>query len=298
MCKWFKKRIDLRDPTVPLSMKPLLKWVGGKTQILGEVLSTFPRTIENYYEPFLGGGSVLLGLLSSDIEVKGKIYASDVNPILINFYTVLKEKPNDLYANFNKLVTEYSNSEDKEAFYYQTRTTFNQMAKQGREHAATFLFLNKTCFRGVYREGPSGFNVPFGHYKSLPNVDETHLTDISKAIQRVEFRCHDFASVFPRLQKGDFLYVDPPYVPQSTTSFVGYVADGFSAETYRNLFTGLRATPATFVMSNSDVAIVRDAFPEPFQTKKIVARRAIHSKDPSSTTMEVLITNAAIHLGA
>ena len=275
-------------------MKPLLKWVGGKTQILNQVLAEFPRTIENYYEPFLGGGSVLLGLLSSDIQVKGKIYASDVNPTLINFYTVLKEKPHHLYTCFCVLLSEYASSEDKEHFYYQIRAMFNQMARTGPEHAATFLFLNKTCFRGVYREGPSGFNVPFGHYKALPNVDETHILDISKAIQRVEFRCKDFLSVFTNIQKGDFVYVDPPYVPETMTSFVGYVADGFSSRTYTTLFSALQTTPATFVMSNSDVTIVRDAFPSPFQTKKIVARRAIHSKDPSSTTMEVLITNATI----
>lgn len=271
-------------------MKPLLKWVGGKTQILEDVLSTFPRVMENYYEPFLGGGSVLLGLLSSDIEVKGKIYASDVNPTLINFYVMLKEKPHHLYTCFNVLVSEYSCAEDKERFYYQIRTMFNHMTKNGPEHAATFLFLNKTCFRGVYREGPSGFNVPFGHYKGVPNVEEAHVLDVSNAIQRVEFHCQDFLSVFPTLRTGDFVYVDPPYVPESATSFVGYVADGFSSDTHTALFTALRTTPATFVMSNSDVPLVRESFPFPFQTKTITARRAIHSKDPSSKTTEVLIT--------
>jgi len=288
-----EKRIHLRNRPISLSMKPLLKWVGGKTQILQDVLAEFPRTMENYFEPFLGGASVLLGVLSSDIHVKGGIYASDVNPTLINFYTIVKEKPHHLYTCFNALLNEYNSSDDKEGFYYKMRSMFNQMPKDGPEHAATFFFLNKTCFRGVYREGPSGFNVPFGHYKGSPVLDKSHLLEVSEAFQRVTFRCQDFTTAFSSLRVGDFVYVDPPYVPESATSFVGYVADGFSAETHQRLFEHLRTTTATFVMSNSNTPLVCDAFPPPFETKKIVARRAIHSKDPSSVTTEVLVTNAA-----
>ncbi len=276
-------------------MKTPLKWVGGKTQILEQVLAEFPRTIQNYYEPFLGGGSVLFGVLDSGIDVKGTLYASDVNPVLINFFTMLKEKPHHLLTCFNVLVSEYTASDIQEEFYYRIRTMFNAMPKEGPEAAATFLFLNRTCFRGVYREGPNGFNVPFGHYKSPPTIDESTILALSAAIQRVVFRCEDFTSALSRVKAGDFVYVDPPYVPETATSFVGYVANGFSGDMHSNLFTLLRALPTQFVMSNADVPLLATEFPLPFQTKKIGVRRAIHSKDPSSTATEVLITNGSTH---
>jgi DNA adenine methylase len=276
-------------------MKTPLKWVGGKTQILAQVLAEFPRTIQNYYEPFLGGGSVLFGLLESGIDVKGTLYASDVNPVLINFFTMLKEKPHHLIACFNVLVSEYTGSDNQEDFYYRIRAMFNGMPKDGPEAAATFLFLNRTCFRGVYREGPNGFNVPFGHYKSAPTVDESTILALSSAIQRVTFRCEEFESALNRVAPGDFVYLDPPYVPETSTSFVGYVAGGFSSDMHSRLFECLRALPTQFVMSNADVPLLETEFPPPFQTKKIGVRRAIHSRDPSSTATEVLITNGSTH---
>lgn len=276
-------------------MKPLLKWVGGKTQILNEVLALFPRSMNDYYEPFVGGGSVLLGLLSSGIEVKGNVYVSDVNPTLINFYNTIKTQVEHFLVCITVLTHEYATTNNKEDFYYKIRDMFNTMEKSGPEHAATFFFLNRTCFRGVYREGPHGFNVPFGHYKTTDLFDADTVRDVSKAIQRVNFICEGFESSIPKAKEGDFVYLDPPYAPETQTSFVGYVAGGFDYRQHDYLFTLIKSTPATFVMSNSDVGIVNDAFPPPFQLKKIVTRRAIHSKDPSSTTTEVLITNTTTH---
>lgn len=276
------------------SMKPLLKWVGGKTQILEEVLRKFPRSIQDYYEPFVGGGSVLLGVLSEkDIVVHGKVYASDVNPSLINFYNTLKTYPEHLIVCMEVLQNEYKDSEDKEQFYYKIRDMFNSMNNRGIEHAATFLFLNRTCFRGVYREGPRGFNVPFGHYKSTDVLDKEHIHKISNLIQRVEFRCQDFDSAIQNTKKDDFIYADPPYVPETATSFVGYVANGFDA--HEKLFEQLKNTPTKFLMSNSDVPLVRMSFEHPFVIETIQVRRAIHSKDPSVKTNEVLITNISTH---
>lgn len=272
-------------------MKPLLKWVGGKTQILQHVLSSFPRSMNDYYEPFIGGGSVLFGLLDSDIEVKGNIYASDVNLTLINFYNMLKTQSEQLITCIRVLTDEYKASDNKEVFYYKIRDMFNMMGKSGPEHAATFFFLNRTCFRGVYREGPHGFNVPFGHYKTTDLFDANEIRIVSKAIQRVKFTCEGFESSIPKAKEGDFMYLDPPYAPETQTSFVGYVAGGFDSLQHSTLFSSLKSSHAKFVMSNSDVPIVCESFPPPYQTKKIVARRAIHSKDPSSTTMEVLINN-------
>jgi len=273
-------------------MKPLVKWVGGKTQILDEVLFRFPRVIQNYYEPFAGGGSVFLGLLSSEIRVTGRMYVSDINPVLINFYAVVQKKPEHLIECLRVLVREYEADADKEDFYYRMRNLFNGLPKDGPESAALFLFLNKTGFRGVYREGPNGYNVPFGHYKKTDVLDDTAIREVSQAIQNVVFACEGFETALARVTNAnDFVYVDPPYAPETDTSFVGYVAGGF--DDHGKLFDTLRGLPCPFLMSNSDVPLVRQAFPSPpYITDIIMARRAIHSKDPSTQTREVLVTKS------
>lgn len=273
-------------------MKPLIKWVGGKTQILDKVLSRFPRTIQNYYEPFVGGGSVFLALLASDIEISGRCYVSDINPVLINFYTVVQTQPERLIERLRALEADYVGCENKETRYYEMRTQFNGQPKDGAESAALFLFLNKTGFRGVYREGPNGYNVPFGHYKKTNVLDEPAIRAVSQAIQNVVFTCEGFESALARVSNADdFVYADPPYAPETDTSFVGYVAGGF--DLHGKLFDTLRGLPCSFLMSNSDVPLVRQAFPTPTYTTDVVAaRRAINSRDPSMQTREVLITKS------
>ena len=267
-------------------MKPILKWVGGKTQILSTVLGEFPRTMESYHEPFLGGGSVLLGVLTSNIEIRGTIYASDVNPHLINVYLAIRNTPAELVAHLR----EFETDADAEPFYYEMRTRFNTSEpKSGPRHAAMFLYLNKTCFRGIYREGPSGFNVPYGHYKAKFKTPEAEILAMSPLLQRVEFRCQSFEESLAVARTGDFVYLDPPYVPKNATSFVGYVSGGFDKHT--ELFNAIKSLPCGFLMSNADVPAVRDAFMG-YNVKGLTCRRAIHSRDPSSTAQEVLITRS------
>lgn len=261
-------------------MKPLLKWVGGKTQILPEILARFPKEVANYHEPFLGGGSVLLGALES-VRITGTVYASDVNPILIDFYTTVQKHPEEFLAEVRDLIQEYKASSDREAFYYSMRDLFNDSPS-----AARFFFLNKTCFRGVYREGPRGFNVPFGHYASTDFLDEAHVREVSAAIQTVVFTCESFEDALKRPKVGDFVYADPPYIPETQTSFVGYVSGGFTK--HELLFTTLKNLPCSFLLSNSNVPLVRESFPEPYIVDVVTARRAIHSKKPGSQTTETL----------
>lgn len=269
-------------------MKPLLKWVGGKTQILDTLLPLIPATLETYYEPFVGGGSVLLAVLASRSPTR--VYASDVNPALINVYQCVQSAPEAVSVCLR--ILEDERGEDPEAFYYRMRDLSNSLPPAGPQHAALFLYLNKTCFRGVYREGPRGFNVPYGHYKSVELPSLETLLEMAKVLAPVVFSCESFETVLPRVKAGDFVYVDPPYAPETATSFVGYVAGGFSL--HEALFTGLKALPCPFLMSNSDVPLVREAFPDPnYKTCEVLARRAIHSKDPSARTMEVLITRSS-----
>ena len=298
--------------------KPFLKWVGGKTQILDEVLALFPTEMENYYEPFLGGGSVLLGLLSkiknNKIKVKSHIYASDLNPNLIALYKNIQSNP-DALINEVKLITQdfirctgtvvNRNATTKEeamtsqeSYYFWIRSTFNALPpteRQSPKGSAMILFMNKTGFRGLYREGPKGFNVPFGNYKNPTILDEAHIRQVSELIQGVVFSCQSYVEVLKLPQSGDFVYLDPPYAPENETSFVGYTAEGFTLDNHKDLFkvcNTLHTTGVNLVMSNAAVPLVTSAFPSPhFSTKIISCKRSINSKNPEAKTNEVLIKN-------
>jgi len=300
------------------SIKPVLKWVGGKTQILDDVLTLFPTQIRNYYEPFVGGGSVLLGFLTcvknGTITLSGRVYVSDLNRNLINLYQQIQTNPESLLTELQRLTVEFASATgaavnrkpttqeealtSQESYYYWIRAKFNALPDTERASplaAALMLFLNKTCFRGVYREGPHGFNVPFGHYKNPSVFEEAHIRAVSALIQGVEFTVCPFDAPLSRPGAGDFVYMDPPYAPETATSFVSYTSDGFNATQHTALFEsckGLHVRGAKFLMSNADVTMVKEAFPAPtYTTAVLVCRRAIHSKKPGSVTNEVLIRN-------
>ena len=298
-------------------VKPVLKWVGGKTQIIDTLLAHFPSTIQNYHEPFLGGGSVLLGVLSyresGKLTLSGTIYASDLNSNLIGFYQSIQQFPEQLIAEVRALLEPFSSCADtevnrspltldqartsRESYYFWIRSRFNSMTREQRMSpagSAMFLFLNKTCFRGIYREGPRGFNVPYGNYTNLGIMDEEHIRSVSRLIQGVVFRVQSFMDSLSTVRPGDFVYLDPPYAPETPTSFVGYTVDGFGLEQHEALFTRCHAlanSGCSWMMSNADVPVVRENFPEPYSTMVLSCRRSIHAKKPDSKTNEVVITS-------
>ena len=271
-------------------MKPFIKWVGGKTQILDDTLSLFPTTIENYHEPFVGGGSVLLNVLSKNI-VHDKIYASDTNYSLIQLYKHVQNNLEELYIELKKIYKNYENNieeKEKEKYYYSMRQLFNTCDKNSIEHSALFMFLNKTCFRGLYREGPNGFNVPYGHYKKVNIIDKDELEKISELIKNVNFECLDFRESLKKVGSQDFVYLDPPYAPETKNSFVGYTKGGFKLEDHNELFKTIKENIPNFVMSNSNVELVNESF-QGYDKKVIIAKRSINSKNPASKTEEVII---------
>ncbi len=295
--------------------KPFIKWVGGKTQIIEEIINEFPSIIHNYHELFLGGGSVLLALLSSikegKIKVNGKIYVYDINQSLINMYKNIQNSLDALILSIKSLIEDYNKitekngnkkpktiteaQESQEAYYYWIRQSFNKMTQPEKNSilgSAYFIFLNKTCFRGLYREGPNGFNVPFGNYKNPEIINESHLKEVSELIKDVTFTCSSFEESFIKIDENrnddDFVYLDPPYAPENEKSFVNYTSCGFNQEQHLKLFD--LSKKYKFLMSNADVDIVKNQYlDKKYNIKTILCKRSINSSNPESKTNEVLI---------
>jgi DNA adenine methylase len=296
--------------------KPFLKWVGGKTQIISNIINEMPIKMNNYYEIFLGGGSVLFAILSlqrdSHIEIKNKVYAYDFNKPLIYLYKNIQSKPINFIKTITKIINEFNEIDgdiinrkpsdidealtSQESYYYWIRKQYNLLdldEQCGLLGSAYFLFLNKTCFRGVFRTGPNGFNVPFGHYKNPGIIDESIIKTISKLIKNVEFIHESFEESLLNVKKGDYVYMDPPYVPVKATSFVGYTSDGFDLKLHEKLFFmchEMKVNNINFTMSNSNAKLIVDEFDKnKYKIEFIECRRAINSKNPESKINEILI---------
>lgn len=307
--------ISTKKISVP---KPILKWVGGKTQIMDTIIMGFPTEMNNYREAFLGGGSVLLTLLSyvknGTIKIHGNIYAYDLNEPLIHIYKNIQTQHTELYDKLEYIITEFnacgngelnrkpSTIEEamvlKENYYYWIRSEYNKLCvthKKGVLGSAMFIFLNKTCFRGVFRVGPNGFNVPYGHYKNPEIINKEHLSVIHELIQPVTFDCCDFNTSLTMVEENDFVYLDPPYAPETNTSFVGYTEKGFNIEQHANLFKrihSLTETDKKVMLSNADVSLVRENFTnENYNILSILCKRSINSKNPNAKAKEVIIKN-------
>ena len=304
-------------------MSQFLKWVGGKTQIIDQVTSNFPKNMKVYREPFLGGGSVLFSVLKSDGYKIGKIEASDINNDLVNCYQVIKTDVESLITSLHECLekwrnierekvvlpegvnrinvkkhAKYENEEEalrcsREGYYYYLRAKFNKRESSGVEMAMMFIMMNKLCFRGVCRySGGGDFNVPYGN----PNVDvgvysADNLRSCSVLFQRVNFRCCDFEETLKEAKKGDFIYLDPPYMDNDTEegiNFVGYVANGFTK--HGELFEKLKNTKkgVSWIMSNAHNEKLRTVFPE-CEIQTVEVRRAINSKNPGSQSLEMLV---------
>lgn len=306
--------IDNKKITIP---KPILKWVGGKTQILDKLIVEFPTNINNYREIFLGGGSVLLALLSyvknGIIKIHGNIYAYDVNEPLVYIYINIQSNHNELYNQIQQLITDFNLCGDgeinrtpkniveaknnKENYFYWIRSEYNKLSftnKKTTRGSAMFIFLNKTCFRGIFRVGPKGFNVPYGNYNNPKIIDKDHLDEIHELIQNVIFVCCDFTISLNTVEPNDYVYLDPPYAPETDNSFTGYTKNGFNIDNHNNLFKlihKLTETNKKMMLSNADVSLVRDNFNERYNISSILCKRAINSKNPNAKAKEVIIKN-------
>ena len=272
-------------------VQPVLKWAGGKRQLLSEITARFPESYGRFHEPFFGGGAVFFALEPADGSI------NDRNRRLANFYRVVRDCP-------DRLVAENRIHEHDDEYYYDARDEFNRLhaaserTEDGRiREASLLLYLNRTGFNGLYRENSDGeFNVPVGNYANPDWVQAERVRAASEALRDTAIRNEDFEYVRETAAEGDLVYFDPPYQPVSTTAdFTDYHAEGFDRDDQRrlrDLAVDLDETGVNVVLSNSppvgELYEDRDAF----DVEVVQATRAINSDaDGRGEVAEILITN-------
>ena len=273
--------------------KPFVKWAGGKRQLLAELEKNFPKQFGTYFEPFLGGGAVLFDLLAKKPNLKCSI--SDLNSDLVLAYVTIRDKLGRLIESLENHSKNYH--KDSTNYYYEVR---KQEPKTQIEKVSRLLFLNKTCFNGLYRVNSKGkFNVPMGRYTNPNIVNSENLTTASKFLQseKIKISCRDFESILKDAKKGDFVYFDPPYQPVSdTANFTSYTHRDFTEDDLQrlaDLANQLNSKGVHVLLSNSNTKIVKKIFSsKKWKVKEIAVNRAINSNSQKRTGhKEVLIKN-------
>lgn len=274
-----------------LVLSPVLKWVGGKRQLLNDIIPMIPKNHLTYVEPFVGGGAVLF-----ELQPK-KAIINDFNSELINVYTIIRDYPEELIKEL-----QFHKENNTSEHFYDVREydrkpdIFSQMTSI--QKAARVIYLNKTCYNGLYRVNSSGqFNSPYGKYKNPNIVNETVIRAMSKYFNEnhIVIKNGDFKDTLKGLRRGAFVYLDPPYMPiSSSSSFTGYTENGFSKDKQRELkelCDKLDEKGIKFLQSNSDCEFIRKLY-SGYKIKTIKAKRAINSKGTSRGEInEVLIYN-------
>jgi len=273
--------------------KPFVKWVGGKRQLMQDLENNFPKQFGTYHEPFLGGGAVMFNLLSKEPRLSCNV--SDFNSDLILAYVTIRDKLGKLIESLENHSKNYH--KDSVEYYYQIR---KQEPKQQIEKVSRLLFLNKTCFNGLYRVNKKGqFNVPLGRYTNPNIVNKENLTGVSKILQskKITISCRDFAAVLGDAKKGDLIYFDPPYQPVSkTANFTSYTHRDFiedDLERLADLGDQLNSKGCHVLLSNSNSKTVKDFFSKKhWKISSINANRAINSNAKKRTGhKEIIIKN-------
>lgn len=294
------------------SAKPFIKWVGGKTQLLDEVRKSLPSNLKDmkdvtYVEPFVGGGAVLFWILQEYPNISRAVI-NDINAELICTYRAIRNNVDDLILQLSSIQSEYIalDTDARKDYYLEKRALFNSRNISEVETAALFIFLNRTCFNGLYRVNSKGaFNVPHGKYANPKICDEQTLRADSALLQRVEILCGDFEQTGAYKGQNTIFYFDPPYRPLTETSaFTSYAKDGFDDNEQRRLgrfIEDIANNGSCFVASNSDPKNVNpdenffDALYHKFTIKRVSAARMINSKsDGRGPISEIMVTNAVM----
>lgn len=292
-----------------LKAKPFIKWVGGKTQLIGSIEKSLPKNFNErnsitYVEPFVGGGAILFWILQNYPNIT-KAVINDINPDLTTAYKTIKEAPAELVRELQIIQNEYLLlTEDKRKAYFLTkRDRFNTKSLDSVENTALFIFLNRTCFNGLYRVNSKGlFNVPFGKYSNPKICDEQTIIADSKLLQKVEILTGDFEETLNYASNSSLFYFDPPYKPLSeTSSFNSYAKENFNDKEQirlRNFCKNIDLLGYDFILSNSDVKgknpndhFFDDLYQE-FNIKRVFATRMVNSNaEKRGKLTELLISN-------
>jgi DNA adenine methylase len=268
---------------------PVVKWAGGKRQILYEITKYIPETLSTYFEPFLGGGAVLFELQPE------KAVVNDINQELMNIYQVIKE-------NVDELIDDLKKHKNEKEYFYKIRALDRDRERYSRltrvEKASRIIYLNKTCYNGLFRVNRSGeFNAPFGNYKNPNIVNEHTLRAVSEYFNKanIKFTCQDFEVALQSAAKGDFVYLDPPYEPVSeTASFTSYYKTGFDRDEQlrlKKVCDKLNKKGIRFLLSNSATEFILELYKD-YRIEVIQAKRAINSKgNKRGDVDEVLVMN-------
>lgn len=290
------------------TVKPFVKWAGGKSQLLNEIREKYPATIEKYCEPFVGGGAILLDVLAN-FQPK-EVLINDINAELVNTYAQIKNNVDELIEMLFEMQESFwaKNETDRKVMYLAKRERFNDLKVNGDEQinlekAALFIFLNKTCFNGLYRVNRKGlFNVPMGAYKNPPICDAENLRQISGLLKNVQIKCGNYSECAEFIDENTFVYIDPPYRPlTATASFTSYSENEFGDKQQIELgkfIDAISTKGAKVVASNSDPKNSDEAdnfFDELYSSYTILrvsAKRMINSKATGRGSVnELLICN-------
>jgi len=273
-----------------MNAKPFLKWVGGKGRLIGQLAPLLPNGVQHmrHVEPFAGGAAMFFATGSSQARL------SDVNADLIRTYVAVRDDADGVIAHLSTLMSGHSGER-----YYRVRDDYNAGAFACEaELAAAFVYLNKTCFNGLYRVNRAGrFNVPMGRYERHPAVDAEGLQAASARLQGIELDVADFERVVEHVQAGDFVYLDPPYEPVSSTSnFRAYARDGFGRADHirlRNVFAELSRRGVSAMLSNSDTSEVRALYRR-WPLVEVMATRSVNcATSRRGAVREVVVRNYA-----
>ncbi|OIP57263.1 MAG: DNA methyltransferase [Helicobacteraceae bacterium CG2_30_36_10] len=274
--------------------QPFIKWVGGKRGLLFQIIPLIPKEFNNYFEPFVGGGALFFELYSQGLLKDKKVYLFDINFELINAYNTVKNNPIELIKSLKKFKEKHSKE-----FYYETRALDreeNFSKKSAIFRAARFIYLNKTCFNGLYRVNSKGYhNVPIGSYKN-PNIcDEEVIYSASEALQNAIILNTSYKDVRLHASQDDFVYFDPPYYPlNATSSFTSYSEFSFLDKEQIELFEVFKELDkkgCKVTHSNSDTDFIKELYSE-FCVGEIQANRFINSKSSGRGKIsEVLVRN-------
>jgi DNA adenine methylase len=290
--------------------KPFLKWAGGKTQLIAQIEKSLPLEITNskftYIEPFVGSGAVLFWMLNNFPQLE-KAVINDINKDLMNTYRVIASKPKELISILQILQSEYheiyNKQDEKKLYYYKKRELYNLRNTDKSTQAALFIFLNRTCFNGLYRVNRNnGFNVPMGSYKKPTICDDKNILAVSNVLQKVEILCGDYTQTLNHAGTNSFFYFDPPYKPLSnTSSFNSYAKDEFNDDEQirlRDFCMKVEKAGHNWMLSNSDVKgkDLNDTFFDEiyseFSISRVKAKRSINANPEKRGELnELLITN-------